>query len=104
MDPLLESNETHLGLSRGRSRGHGRARLFHGYHTVLRGSAAITSGIITALEETALLIPGIGPDLVSDLITNIIRQELIAYTQAMCRHYGVPLMDYLKPQFDQLVR
>jgi hypothetical protein len=43
------------------------------------------------LEETALLIPGIDKDRVSDIATNIIREPLIEYTQQVAEHYGIPL-------------
>jgi hypothetical protein len=94
MSPLSEPNETHLGVSRGRSRGRGLgATRSAEIILALSGSAAISSGLITDLEETILLIEGIGPDLISDLITNIIRGPLIAYTQSICQHYGIPLVD-----------
>lgn len=43
------------------------------------------------LEDTALLIPGIGTDMISDAVSNIIRGPLIKYTQDMCVYYGIPL-------------
>jgi hypothetical protein len=94
MSPLTEPNETHFGVSRGQSKGRGVGpeRSLE-IIQALAGSAAIRSGIITDLEETVLLIPGIGPDLISDLITNIIRGSLISYTQLICAHYNIPLVE-----------
>lgn len=92
LSALREPNETHLGLSRGRSRG--RALGSSSAHDVwasLRDSAAARSGLISDLEDTALLIPGIGLDIVSDMTTNIIRGPLIVYTQEQCRLHGIPL-------------
>lgn len=93
LSALREPNETHLGLSRGRSRG--RALGDGSAHDVwasLRNSAAARSGLISDLEDTALLIPGIGLDIISDMTTNIIRGPLIAYTQEQCRSHNIPLI------------
>ena len=92
LSALREPNETHLGMSRGRSRG--RALGDGSAHDVwasLRNSAAARSGLISDLEDTALLIPGIGLDIISDMTTNIIRGPLITYTQEQCRDHGIPM-------------
>lgn len=89
---LREPNETHLGMSTARSRGQalgpGSARQIW---ESLRDSEAIQTGLIQDLEETALMVEGIAFDKVSDIATNIIRQPLIAYTQAMAEIYGIPV-------------
>lgn len=36
------------------------------------------------------MIPGIDADIVSDITTNVIREPLIRYTQAICQRYGIP--------------
>jgi hypothetical protein len=59
----------------------------------LTQSGAAQSGLLTDLEETTLLIKGIGVDLVSDITTNIIRAPLIEYTQDMSLQYGIPLKE-----------
>lgn len=92
LSALREPNETHLGLSRGRPRG--RALGDDSAHRVwaaLRTSEAAKSGLLQDLEETVLLIPGIGVDIVSDMTTNIIRNQLIHYTQVVCGIYEIPL-------------
>lgn len=89
---LREPNETHLGLSIGKSRG--RALGDSSAHDVWRAlshSQAAQSGLIRDLEDTVLLIPGIGVDVISDMTTNIIRAPLIEYTQRMAVYYGIPL-------------
>jgi hypothetical protein len=89
---LNERNEFHLGYSRHRSRGHA-----FGVETAelvwkaLTESKASRSGLLKDLEDTALLIEGIGEDMISDAVCNIIRGPLIRYTQDMCEYYGVPL-------------
>lgn len=90
---LREPNETHLGLSRGRSKGHGLgSESSLDVWNALAGSQAAQSGLLEDLEDTVLLIPGIRYDIISDITTNIIRAPLIAYTQESCRYYGIPLI------------
>jgi len=89
---LKEPNETHLGLSRGKSRG----RALGPYSATivwdaLRKSEAVSSGLLEDLEDSILMIRGIGPDIISDITTNIIRAPLVEYTQAMAELYGIPL-------------
>ncbi len=83
--------ETHLGLSRERARG---VRSWTGTCNRRMGSALGNRGRghrhLHDLEETALLIPGIDKDRVSDIAANIIREPLIEYTQQV-EQYGIPL-------------
>jgi hypothetical protein len=89
---LREPNETHLGLSTGRARGMalgpGTATQIW---TALTQSEAIQTGLLSDLEETALMIPGIAYDRISDITTNLIRGPLIDYTQVMCDQHGIPV-------------
>lgn len=88
---LNEENATHLGYS-ARSRGSGVGDgLAQQFFDELRSSDAVKSGLITDLEDTALLIPGVGEDRISDVVTNIIRKHLVEYTQEASRYYGIPL-------------
>jgi hypothetical protein len=91
---LREPNETHLGLSTGASAGRGlgpeKAREIW---KSLRASKAVSTGLISDLEDTALLIDGVSVDIISDIITNIIRGPLIDYTQGICEDLGIPLLD-----------
>lgn len=89
---LSEPNETHLGLSRRHSRGHGMGKgLADKMWQALNGSSAVRTGLITDLEDTALLIDGIASDVISDIVTNIIREPLLEYTVEMANQYGIPL-------------
>lgn len=92
LSSLSEPNETHLGLSRGRAQGRGMgselARL--AWSSISR-SRAVSSGLIEDLEDTALFVEGIGFDIVSDITTNIIRSQLIKFTQDAAAYYGIPL-------------
>jgi|SRR5579862_8178658 len=89
---LREPNETHLGLSRGRARGSGLGpELAEEVWESLSATDAAVTGLLRDLEETALVVPGIDRDRISDITTNVIREPLIRYTQAACEHYGIPL-------------
>lgn len=93
LQELREPNETHLGMSRGKSRGRALGNdSAHDVWAALSQSAAAKSGLIQDLEDTVLLIPGISVDIVSDITTNIIRGPLIEYTQEQAKQLGIPLM------------
>lgn len=89
---LREPNETRLGFStgapRGRALGPGSA---HNVWAALEASEATRTGLLEHLEDTALLVRGIGPDIVSDIATNLIRDPLIHYTQRLSGQYEIPL-------------
>jgi len=90
---LSERNDFHLGYSSGRSRGHafGSGSAGWVWNSLLNSNAA-KSGVLSDLEDTALLIDGVGADMISDAVCNIIRGPLIEYTQDMCRYYGIPMV------------
>lgn len=97
---LREPNETHLGLSSKRSRGNALGdELAEEFELALSKSAAAKSGLISDLEDTALFVEGIGRDRISDITTNIIRKQLIEYTQDMCRFYQIPLTPHVASGF-----
>lgn len=89
---LNERNEFHLGYSKGKSKGHGFG--FGSSSDISKAiseSKAAESRLLSDLEDACLMVEGIGPDMVSDAVCNIIRGPLIAYTQEMCQFYGIPL-------------
>ncbi|MEM9008593.1 MAG: hypothetical protein AAGE59_34425 [Cyanobacteria bacterium P01_F01_bin.86] len=89
---LKEPNETHLGLSRGQSRGRALGNESAAdVYTALSNSEAANSGMLEDLEDTILLVDGISSDIISDITTNIVRQPLIRYTQAACNWYRILL-------------
>ncbi len=89
---LREPNETRLGLSTRGARGRavGSERALDLWES-LCNSEAVHTGLVQDLDDTVLLVPGIGPDVISDITTNILREPLIEYTQAVCQVYGIPL-------------
>lgn len=92
LTPTFEPNETHLGESKGeaRGRGLGAGRKAEKLIESLVTSKAVQSGLLSDLEETALLVPGVGRDTISDIATSVIRTPLIRYTLEMCELYGIP--------------
>lgn len=91
---LHETNETCLGYSTGAPRGRGIGNdqandLIH----ALKNSRAYQTGLLSDLAETALFIPGIGSDKISDLTTNILRGLLLEYTNEQANLWGMPLTD-----------
>jgi hypothetical protein len=92
MRHLGEPNETHLGFSRGRSRGRGlRGTKTDVIADAISASRAAQTGLLRDLEDTAFLVPGVDKDLLSDMTTQIIRGPLIEYTQQCCVQYEIPM-------------
>lgn len=89
---LREPNEVRLGQSVGRPRGSALGDVLAGLVLdSLASSAAVQTGLLRDLEDTALMIEHVDRDRISDVTINIIREPLIAYTQRMCDRYGIPL-------------
>lgn len=64
-------------------------------------SQVIASGILESIsvgivqvehfEEIGLLHEGIGCDRISDICANLLKEELVTYTQQVCQRYGIPV-------------
>ncbi|KJL23149.1 hypothetical protein [Microbacterium foliorum] len=91
--PLSEPNETHLGVSKGLSKGRslGSRKRADQLVAALRRSRAIKSGLIEDLEDTVLFVDGIGKDILSDITTCVIRAQLIEYTVNQSKFHNIPL-------------
>jgi len=67
----------------------------HGFSGVITAGIydSIAAGIreVTHFEEIGLLHEGIGCDRISDITADILKEELVAYTQRTCREPGVPM-------------
>jgi hypothetical protein len=88
---LSEPNETRLGYSEKKPQGAGIGWKQAGeIFEALKGSAAVKTGFLNALEECELMIDGISRDKISDLTTNVIRAHLVEYTREQCKLHGVP--------------
>ncbi|BBH71158.1 hypothetical protein ACTI_78430 [Actinoplanes sp. OR16] len=91
---LGEPNETHLGLSKGKSRGSAVGeKLAVEFWQALSKSRAVQSGLIQDLEDTALLIENVDKDRISDITTNIIRRQLVEFTYDTCKFWNIPLTE-----------
>jgi hypothetical protein len=89
---LHEPNEIRFGFSKERVAGRGVGRILADqlFESLAR-SEAIKSGMVESLEETALVVEGIGVDRVSDIATNIVRSKLAEFTVEVADKYGIPL-------------
>lgn len=91
---LREPNETRLGFSSGKPAGRGLGpEMARRVRHALSESEAVRSGLLTDLEDAILMIEGIGPDLISDITTNVIREPLLEYTQRKAQELGIELQD-----------
>ena len=82
---LSEINETHLGLSKGVSQGKGvgpisAIKIFEG----LKNSQAIENGVLENIEDLRVLVHGFDRDMLSDMLTNILKKHLLDYTIEQC--------------------
>ncbi len=94
---LHEVNWTHLGYSSKGARGKAIASEHAGQiYQALKLSRAVKTNILKDLEDTALLIPGIDKDKISDMITNIIMPLLIQFTNEQAVLYGIPQKEIKK--------
>lgn len=89
---LGEPNDTGLGLSRKKRQGKGvSGKQSMELYDYLKDSTAAKTGFLKDLEDCELLVPGISRDKISDITTNIIREELVGYTQDQCNLHGIPM-------------
>ncbi len=87
-----EANDAHFGFSRGRSAGLGIGRLkAEQLYERLEQSHAVKTGKLYDLSDCDLFIPGIGPDNISDMTINLIRDKLLEYTSVQCHQLGIPI-------------
>lgn len=92
LDNLGEPDETRLGVSGEKPQGRGVGRhQAKALYDKLADSLAAKTGLLRDLSDCELMIPGISQDKISDITTNIIREELATFTTEQCRIYGIPM-------------
>lgn len=86
-----ETKGTRLGYSLIRLDGHGAGeKLSKNFVDNLYNSLAVTSGQVRYLEETMLVCESIDRDIISDITISIVKEQLISFTQYICRKYNIP--------------
>lgn len=89
---LGETNEICIGFSRTKPQGKGMgpsdaSRIFKS----LKESHALKTGIMEDIEDFRIFVDNVDKDKMSDMTANIIKKQLIEYTQAQCAIWGIPL-------------
>jgi hypothetical protein len=88
---LREDNRTRLGYSQAQPQGTGLGDdSADPFLDALTNSEAFRTGRIQDIESTALFVDRVGFDIVSDMMTNVLREKLAVYTQDQCAIWGIP--------------
>ena len=89
---LREINETHLGLSKGISKGKGVGQIgAEKIFNALKNSKAIEDGVLQDIEDLRVLVNGFDKDMLSDMLTNILKKHLLEYTISQCNLLNIEL-------------
>ncbi|VYT63389.1 Uncharacterised protein [Enterococcus casseliflavus] len=92
--PLSEPNETCLGRSKGKPRGTFQStekvvEIFYKLYDI-QHQHGNQFDVIKTLSDMKFYIEDVGNDTVSDIITNLIRFQLLEYTYEQCRLHNIP--------------
>lgn len=89
-----ETNANHLGYSQGSSRGNGASKraLAKLFDTILN-SGALAEEIMTKPVSLLIFAHDFGEDRMSDLVTSILKKELVDYTLKIADLYGIDIED-----------
>lgn len=91
LNALHEVNEVSLGYSLNQPEGRGIGpKQAKEIQQAFETSQAAKSGDIKDIADCALLIPGINRDKISDITANILKRELIIFTQKQCKLHSIP--------------
>ena len=89
---LQENNEVRLGYSNDKPHGKGLGKnkgieLFD----AIKESKAVKSGLVEDIFDASIMLNNVGYDKISDLTICIILEELIAYTQTICKKHNIEM-------------
>ena len=89
---LGETNEVCLGYSQSKPRGRGMGptdatKIFKS----LKSSHALKTGVMEDIEDFRIFVKNVDRDKMSDMTANIIKKQLIDYTQSQCNLWGIKL-------------
>jgi hypothetical protein len=88
---LHEPTDTHFGFASVGNVGRGVGKQqSNSLLLALTKSKAAQTGSLNDLSDCELLIPGISSDKISDITTNIIRGQLLKYTEQQCQLHNIP--------------
>ena len=97
---LREPKDTFLGYSKGKPKGHGvGSKQAMALIDAIRRSEAFRTGQLEDFSEAELFVEGVGPDKISDLSTNVLREPLMAYTKSICDIYDIQTRKVAMPPF-----
>lgn len=92
LNALHEVDEVSLGYSLKEPSGRGIGRKqAQEIQAAFESSQAAHSGDIKDIADCALMIPGINRDKISDITANILKKQLILFTQEQCKKYSIPM-------------
>lgn len=87
-----ETKGTGIGYAKDKISGSGAGEALSTHLVdVMFASKAVTSNIVSNLEECAVVCEGIGKDRVSDIVLSVGKIGFIEFTQAQCRKHNIPM-------------
>lgn len=89
---LNEVNDIHLGLPKNESRGNGISEKYQKeiFDNILN-TAKKHEGLLKQIQDIKIFVQGIDRDRISDMVSNIIKKELIEYTKQQCELNNIKL-------------
>jgi len=92
LNALHEVDEVGIGYSSTEPKGRGigvvQAKQIQ---EAFENSEAAKSGDIKDIADCALLIPGVNRDKISDITANILKRQLVLFTQEQCKKHNIPM-------------
>lgn len=89
---LNEVNDIHLGLPKNESRGNGISEKYQKeiFDNILN-TAKKHEGLLNQIQDIKIFVQWIDRDRISDMVSNIIKKELIEYTKQQCELNNIKL-------------